>query len=156
MMGAKQTSPTTRVTTTLARTGSEFLLVLPASKPPYNSSALNIRRDLDSIFKKKDDKSAEGDDWAKVEMPSRERTQGAASGGAVPTRLPSLDMLPRPEDLFESRAPYYIIVEVLHERIVVQASHQPSLELLTEYLRKYRSTMVNDARKVGRSALNPL
>ena len=61
----------------------------------------------------------------------------------VSEMLPSLDTLPRPERLFECQMPYHLIVKVLHDGIVVQSSHQPSLELLAAYLKKYTKSMKN-------------
>jgi hypothetical protein len=51
-------------------------------------------------------------------------------------KLPQLNMLDRPEDLC-ARAPYHLILRESDRCIAVTSSHQPSLELLAGYLKKW-------------------
>ena len=62
--------------------------------------------------------------------------------------LPKLESLPRPEQLFPSMTPYHIIVESRPDKITVQSSHQPCLNLLTSYLKKNIRFVDNTADKV--------
>ena len=66
--------------------------------------------------------------------------------------LPALDTLPRPERLFDTLQPSHLIVKVLHNGMVVQSSHQPSIELLAGYLRKYTKLLKNVSAKVSSTA----
>jgi hypothetical protein len=52
--------------------------------------------------------------------------------------LPSVDMLERPEDLMR-KPPYHLIVTHTQygKFITIQSSHQPSLELISEYFKKW-------------------
>ncbi len=88
---------------------------------------------------------AEDEDWANVTLPSR--TRGRASNIA-PMAMPSLDELPRPEMLFAAQVPYHLIVKIVHNGIVVQGSHQGSLELLAGYLQQYTRNVPNVSVKV--------
>lgn len=77
--------------------------------------------------------------------------------GHLSEALPSLDALPRPERLFESQLPYHMIVRLLdsamNSGVVVQSSHQPSLELLAGYLTKYTKSMSGVSEKVRKPLL---
>lgn len=79
-------------------------------------------------------------------LPSR-TTRGQASA-AAPSAIPSLSELPRPEVLFASQTPYHLIVKVVHDGMVVQGSHQGSLELLAGYLQRYTRDIENISVKV--------
>ena len=89
---------------------------------------------------------AEDEDWASVTMPSRTRGQAAE---IAPTAMPSLDELLRPEMMFAAQTPYHLIVKVVHNALVVQGSHQGSLELLAGYLQKYTRDIENISVKVS-------
>ena len=91
---------------------------------------------------------AEDEDWANVTLPSR--TYGQASGVA-PTAMPSLDKLPRPETLFAEGTPYHLVVKVVHNGMVVQGSHQGSLELLAGYFQRYMRDIENSSVRVSRA-----
>jgi hypothetical protein len=62
-------------------------------------------------------------------------------------RLPAINMIDRPEDLCR-RPPYHLIVRSTDRKVVVQGSHQPSLELLAEYLKKWSKINHNFVNKV--------
>lgn len=155
--------PDTRVTTSLTEIGNEFLVWLPTSKPPYTTG---FRQNFESMFPQPNEKaggfaSQNTDKIISSTMNKPQRVPIQTAGGssaAVVTRLPDLNTLARPEILFGSQAPYYIIVKNIYdaknirvqEKIVVQASHPPSLELLNGYLDKYKRRVVHDVRKVRR------
>ncbi|KAJ7334271.1 hypothetical protein DFH08DRAFT_814288 [Mycena albidolilacea] len=63
------------------------------------------------------------------------------------TRLPVLDALARPPDLFKSTGPYTLIVEERSPQIVVQCSHEPSLELIVSYFTKWGKTNPIDSER---------
>jgi hypothetical protein len=63
-------------------------------------------------------------------------------------RLPVLDVISRPPELFKTTGPYILIVKERVPNIVIQCSHEPSLELITAYLNKWGKTNPNDSLKV--------
>ncbi|CAK7228422.1 hypothetical protein SCUCBS95973_006877 [Sporothrix curviconia] len=104
-----------------------------------------------------------GDDWADVEMDSATGTANVVEPPApahaspassapetLPPRLaylPSLDSLPRPDELF-LRPPYHLIVaDYGNKKIVVQGSHSPSLHLLGEYMKRWCRLNHQDSRR---------
>ena len=90
---------------------------------------------------------AEDEDWATVTLPSR--TRGQATDIIPPTAMPTLEELPRPEIILAAQTPYHMIVKVVHNGIIVQCSHQGSLELLAGYVQKYTRDTPNQAVKVS-------
>ena len=93
-------------------------------------------------------RGAKDEDWADVTLRSRNRGQASAMAA---TTMPSLDELPRPEILFASQIPYHLIVKVVHDGMVVQGSHQGSLELLARYLQKHTRNVENISIKVSQA-----
>ena len=105
-----------------------------------------------------------GDDWADVTMdsatgtanvvePSLPAFMGMAStststaASAPASYLPSLESLPRPDELF-LHPPYHLIVaDYGHKKIVVQGSHSPSLHLLGEYMKRWCRLNHQDSRR---------
>lgn len=108
-------------------------------------------KDFENLFNT--DVDAKDDDWADVAVETR---AAAVKPVAVVStneplavaRLPVLDGLARPHELFTSTAPYILIVEERGATIVVQCSHEPSLELLAAYLNKWSKSNPNDSLKV--------
>jgi hypothetical protein len=103
-----------------------------------------------------------GDDWADVEMDAATgkaavveatRAPPVAASFAPPDAtipkleyLPSLESLPRPDELF-LRPPYHMIVaDYGKKKIVVQGSHSPSLQLLGEYMKRWCRLNHQDSR----------
>ena len=95
----------------------------------------------------KSDSKADGSDLATARMPVRDK-QVMGNILSIPTRLPALASLAKPETLFLSQVPYHIILQIRHNSISVQGSHQPSLQLLNDYFEKYARIDRNDSRKV--------
>ena len=64
--------------------------------------------------------------------------------------LPNVKMLERPEDLMR-KPPYHLILT--HNQygkfITIQGSHQPSLELIAEYFKKWTKKNHNQSNRVG-------
>jgi hypothetical protein len=64
-------------------------------------------------------------------------------------RLPSLDALPRPVGLLTSTAPYIMTVTANgKDWMRIDCSHEPSLELLASYLKKWTKAITNDSERV--------
>ncbi|KAL8820736.1 MAG: hypothetical protein Q9191_007455, partial [Dirinaria sp. TL-2023a] len=137
------------VKTAWSQEGSEFIISIPESSPPYsNDPHTSIALGLENLFEEgpsalDSTPKAEDNDWATVNMPSRDRIAASVTLAA----LPSVTSLARPESLFATRAPYHMILQVLHNSIRVQGSHQPSLQLLKEYFSKYARVDRNNSYK---------
>jgi hypothetical protein len=57
--------------------------------------------------------------------------------------LPSLDDLSRPEILFSSLLPYYVIVNLSVSGIQIEGSHQPTIDLVLAYFQKHTRKNMN-------------
>jgi len=90
---------------------------------------------------------AEDNDWATVDISTRNNIPASAT----PTALPSVNTLARPEVMFASQVPYQMTIQIVHNGISVQGSHQSSLQLLKEYFEKYARVDRNDSNKVSHS-----
>lgn len=134
-----------------SKEAGEFIIQCPESSPPYSEDPYSsILTDLQNIFEPNSSakgamSQAEETDWATVNLPGKSKvTEIAAS-----TALPSVHMLARPEVLFASQVPYHMILQISSGGISVQGSHQPSLQLLKEYLERYAKIDRNDSYKVS-------
>jgi hypothetical protein len=82
-------------------------------------------------------------DSASILTPSRSSTTNEhlayRSAAPVLQKIPDVSVLDRPESLC-ARAPYHIIVRAGERQVSVEASHQPSLEILSKYLKKWTKT----------------
>jgi len=94
-------------------------------------------KDFENFFA--DNPMVKEDEWAHVDDQALDTISVQSVHPAVGTdRLPMLDMLLRPDELFKTTTPYILTLEVkTTEVIVVQGSHQASLELLASYLQKW-------------------
>ncbi|KAI9816268.1 MAG: hypothetical protein M1827_001869 [Pycnora praestabilis] len=122
--------------------GARFVIGIPETRPPYSNVSAFFASDFEKLFNVPSRGNVQGtnddDDWASVALPSRTRDQDRAlQANIVPTPLPSLDTIPRPDILFASLTPYHMIVKIAHASILIYGSHQGSLELLEGYLQKY-------------------
>jgi hypothetical protein len=62
--------------------------------------------------------------------------------------LPTLSTLPRPDNLFTTLLPYTLIVRRTGSGIDIEGSHQPTLELISEYFKRHARKNLNDTRQV--------
>ncbi|KAH9478623.1 hypothetical protein JR316_0009080 [Psilocybe cubensis] len=145
----------------LKREFSAFTLEIPNAQLPLNAAVESMfDQDLDLLFSSEvgissSDAAVNDDDWAKVNVRGETTLSSHAStlvpsGIAVTPRiqkLPNIDMLDRPAQLFKSTAPYFLTVDARTIPLVIQGSHQPSLELLAEYLKKWAKTNMGDSLK---------
>lgn len=142
--------PNDNVMTVWVEEASRFFITIPECSPPYNvDPQTTIALSLQHLFEKNPTVSdstlkSEDSEWATVNLPSRDKTPASN----IPTKLPSVQTLARPDILFASQAPYHIIVQITHNGISVQASHQPSLQLLKDYFEKYARVDWNDSNRV--------
>ncbi|KAJ6515050.1 hypothetical protein C8R47DRAFT_500782 [Mycena vitilis] len=127
-----------------------FQLCVPKAEP-VSQTKLDSTYDkcFENLFNA-DAKDADWDDLA-VEAPiSVAQRSGAISPSdeaQTVIRLPVLDAIARPPDLFKTSGPHILIVEERVPHIIVQSSHEPSLELLAAYLNKWGKSNPNDSQK---------
>src|SRR4051812_22289732 len=70
----------------------------------------------------------------------------------VPEVMPTFETLPPPEELFR-KPPYHLIMRhiSLNQEIILQCSHEPTLKLITAYLKRwYRNGTSHGSQKVSR------
>ena len=91
--------------------------------------------------------------WVDVEMQLNRPGPPVMNLPTKPQGLPKLDTLARPDTLFLHQMPYHMTVRVTRKGTLVQGSHQPSLELLASYLKKWTRPMKHDVRKVRKLIL---
>lgn len=142
-----ESRPGSQVRTELAKSGAAFIIGIPESPPPYRNVFGFFMSELEKLFTQSSNQAssaqaqgAEDEDWANVTLPSRIRRQTIDMASTV---MPSLPEISRPESLFAAQTPYHLIVRVIHNGMVVQGSHQGSLELLAGYLQKYTRDVEN-------------
>ncbi|CAK5267668.1 unnamed protein product [Mycena citricolor] len=153
--------PTTRWEPNL----SAFLLYFPTTTTAQSSSHSSLDSGFDRDFENLLNADAPKDEeWAEVVVGKTVPAEavptpaGAVHGGSVPaaytvqpaasvSRLPVVDALARPRELFATASPHNLIVEERNGSIVVQGSHEPSLELLASYLSKWGKSNPNDSTK---------
>ncbi|KAJ7446702.1 hypothetical protein FB451DRAFT_1055014, partial [Mycena latifolia] len=140
------TRPSTKWNAKLAT----FHLCVPNTEPVSQSKLdSSFDKDFENLFNTYVD--AKDDDWADVAVETRAKPTTTVFAPNEPppvTRLPVLDALARPHELFTANGPYILIVEERGAMIVVQCSHEPSLELLAAYLNKWGKSNPNDSLKV--------
>ncbi|KAJ7782063.1 hypothetical protein DFH07DRAFT_728883, partial [Mycena maculata] len=121
-----------------------FHLCVPNTEPVSQSKLdSSFDKDFENLFNA--EAGGKEDDWADIASETRVAT--TSSGIEVPAvaRLPVLGALARPQELFSSNGPYILIVEERGAMLVIQCSHEPSLELLSAYLKKWAKTNPNDS-----------
>ena len=139
--------------TTWSPVASQLIILIPEASPPYDSdpssSIEDSLRDLFEPSSRVTERTFEAEDteWATVNLPTR----AEKTANVTPTSIPLIKGLARPERLFSSQLPYLMVVQIIHNGIIVQGSHQPSLRLLKDYFEKYTRIDRNDSTKVCRS-----
>ncbi|KAK7025223.1 hypothetical protein R3P38DRAFT_2708324 [Favolaschia claudopus] len=134
---------------------STFQLFIPKADPV---SQIKLDSTYDKCFENLFNSDAKDEGWADLATDTNVSvapTTGAAAASAdrpYMSRLPVLDGLARPPELFKTTSPYILIVEERSPNIVVQGSHEPSLELIVAYLTKWGKANPNDSQK--RNMLN--
>ncbi|KAK0458891.1 uncharacterized protein EV420DRAFT_1642605 [Desarmillaria tabescens] len=145
----------TRPTTTWDRKLRSFHLGIPNAEPMSQARVASVfDKYFDDLFGETagvaDDQ--EDTEWAYVSSdPSscscfRLLPYPSTAGPSPSERLPVLSSLSRPSDLFTSTAPYILTITLRgREGLVVYCSHEPTLELLNEYLKKWAKTNTHDS-----------
>lgn len=126
----------------------KWILSLPQNGPQwYRTMTSRIGHDLEDVFldRKKDKpaaapiaapSTAATGDWVDVVDPVTQITNKIKS-------LPSLSTLSKPESLFASVLPYYVIVTNSGASIHIESSHQRTIDLVHQYLQMHTRKNMN-------------
>ncbi|KAI3328660.1 hypothetical protein F4824DRAFT_405785 [Ustulina deusta] len=144
-----------------------FIISFPKSAIPSQSYMQSFfAGDLLKVFDENEERStsakieptpaAAADDWADVAVDNR---TGNAAVVDIPQRpaitqqpaafdlIPDVEIIPRPEDLL-LRPPYHLIMRNFNSSSTeVQCSHSPTLQFLSEYLKKWARTNYNNTNR---------
>ncbi|KAH8883562.1 hypothetical protein GQ53DRAFT_882329, partial [Thozetella sp. PMI_491] len=146
-----------------AESRQAFVISLPR-KQIFQPAELfpTFRGNLLACFDEKDatvSKPPAADDWADVEMdsatgraavverpaPARGSSGPAGMVSLASDFLPTVSALPRP-DVLLLRPPYHLQMHVGGNEVEIQCSHSPTLQLLSDYLKKWCRVNHNDTR----------
>jgi len=138
-------------------------LEIPSRDLPMDSETdAGFDKDLDNLFSLPPSESsltsapvANDDEWAEVIPGYETRSTSQPAVVSPPTvqatprsqALPTVERLGRPAELFKSTTPYILTVNASTNPLVIHGSHQPSLELLASYLKKWAKANMNDSLK---------
>ena len=118
----------------------KLTLSLPQTGPDwYRRMSSRIGHDLGTVFL-----SSENSVQLELSHPQKVKSSDWVDIGLVPSQkasaiisLPSIRTLSKPETLFPTLLPYYLIVTSSGASIHVEGSHQPTLELVHSYFQMH-------------------
>lgn len=145
----------TRPTTTWDKDIRSFHLGIPNADPMSQARVASmLDKDFDDFFVGTAGVTDDQEDTEWAHVPLTQLATATSSRAqlevpldlAPPERLPVLSSLSRPSDLFTSTVPYILTVSLRGRKgLVVHCSHEPTLELLNEYLNKWTKTNAHDS-----------
>jgi hypothetical protein len=128
---------------------------------PHNTSS-GFETDFENFFSANSVPAVEGDpaskdeEWADVDETGEAQSIRLKELGSAPDVLPTVETLARPDILFRSLTPYLLNVTLQSaNKLVVQGTHEPSLQLLSDYLQRWMKRDHRDIRKVSGPPLPP-
>ncbi|KAF2669685.1 hypothetical protein BT63DRAFT_267086 [Microthyrium microscopicum] len=121
-------SPHTLSTALIAKFHADLLSAFTTKAPKQTCRTAESWTDVDGV--------ASEFDGSPILTPTSTMPTRIVMRPAPPTKIPTLAMIPRPEDML-SQAPYFFIVTASTRQIRLECSHQASLDLLVEYLKKW-------------------
>jgi hypothetical protein len=126
--------------------------VAPHKTPSSFETDLENLFVADSVPGPDRESASKDDEWANVDETGEAHSISIRSKDveSSPDVLPSIETLPRPDILFRSLTPYLLNV-TLHgvNKLVIQGTHEPSLQLLSDYLQRWMKRDHRDIRKVS-------
>ena len=110
-----------------------LMLSLPiAAADWYRTMLGRVGHDLERLFLNPDAVSEHTADW--VDIPaSKGRTISESMTAGVPSALPAMSTLSKPETLFPTLLPYFVIITTSGANLHIESAHQPTLTLLHTY-----------------------
>lgn len=128
-----------------------FVLSLPEDAGFSQPQAAVLNESLRALFqspKRKQANTLIEEDFELLSTKDAALKTAIAVKNVPRTPFPILGQIPRPEDLFSSKLPYHLIVMARTRSVIIQGSHQQSLELISAYFKKWARDLKNDTRKV--------
>jgi hypothetical protein len=139
---------------------STFALNLPRNTvvAPHKAPS-GFETDFENFFSANSVPAVEGDpagkdeEWADVDETGEAQSIRLKEVDSAPDALPTIETLARPDILFRSLTPYLLNVTLQStNKLVVQGTHEPSLQLLSDYLQRWMKRDHRDIRKVSPNA----
>jgi hypothetical protein len=125
-------------------------LILPKTGPErYRQILPRVGHDLETVFldtgKTSTTTPSNGNSGVDVKPATSEWVDVVSAAGSKPKilSLPSIETLSRPEILFSSLLPYYVIVNHSGGGIQIEGSHQPTIDLVHAYFQKHTRKNMN-------------
>jgi hypothetical protein len=140
---------------------STFALSLPRNTAvaPHKTPS-GFETDFENFFSASSVPAVEGDpaskdeEWADVDETGEAQSIRLKEVDSAPDVLPTVETLARPDILFRSLTPYLLNVTLQStNKLVVQGTHEPSLQLLSDYLQRWMKRDHRDIRKVSPNIL---
>ena len=134
-----------------------FYLEIPSTSFVIANMLAGFDQDFDNLFSGTPSPPLENDDgWAEVNVVETQAPPPMSTAGSlqptkaasIPQKLPVVDALARPTELFKATTPYVLMVDASALPLNIHGSHEPSLQLLASYLKKWAKTNSNDSLKV--------
>src|SRR5579862_3158111 len=130
-----------------------LLFTLPAEGAEwFRTMTARIGHDLEEVFLNPDKGSEANIDWVDVPATAvKPRTHGDGIPEATPAvaSLPAMSTLSKPESLFPTLLPYFVIVSASGATIHIESAHQPTLTLLHTYLSTHVRKDLNTTTQVS-------
>lgn len=134
--------------------GELLTLFLPkGGASEYRSISSRIGSDIEQVFSGKEAPKSQSAPVGEILHEDFVDIAPATATSKATTRvlsLPTLSTLPRPDNLFPTLLPYTLIVRRTGSGIDIEGSHQPTLELISEYFKRHARKNLNDTRQVCR------
>lgn len=111
-----------------------LMLSLPAAGPEWYRTMLGrIGHDLETVFLNPGAVAEPTTDW--VDVPAtKARAFAEPPVAETVAALPAMSTLSKPESLFPTLLPYFVVVTASGTNIHIESAHQPTLTLLHTYL----------------------
>lgn len=124
-----------KLTLSLPRTGSDW----------YRRMSSRVGHDLEALFTSKGASTTSTTSKPTSDKPASDWVDihSVSSASNAVTSLPSIDTLGKPETMFTSLLPYYVVITNSGAHIHVQGSHQPTLDLVHNYFRMHTRKNMN-------------
>lgn len=153
-LDVRQVSEDSRPKTTFSSKTSSFTISIPKKPMSIPSKAASgFQSDFQDLFNQKPTvprtSTSRDDEWAAVDETGEAQSISMGMKEMEIDSLPSIDTLPRPDVLFRTLTPYLVHVTLTSStKITVNATHGPTLHLLSEYLKRWTKADNRDSRKV--------
>jgi hypothetical protein len=125
-------------------------VVAPHKTPPGFETDFENCFSANSVSAVEGEPASKDDEWADVDETGEAQSIRLKEVDSAPDVLPTVETLARPDILFRSLTPYLLNVTLQStNKLVVHGTHEPSLQLLSDYLQRWMKRDHRDIRKVS-------